>query len=123
MTVQDLSGYRRNHRKLPDVQPCGERHERYLHCETCYPIPPERPEKLQGPEVGALVLYQDDRYQPEPIVVRVVERSYVWAPHDPAYHGGARRYDLKVIDRGPKGRLLVDDAKLSPLPLGREAPR
>src|SRR5512143_570933 len=75
------------------------------------PIPPERPERLQGPEVGTLCLYSS-RYQIVPMVVRVVERSYVWAPGDPAYHGGSRRYDWKVIDRGPKGKLCVDDKDL-----------
>ena len=33
-------------RKRPDVQPCGERHAPYLHCLTCNPVPPERPERL-----------------------------------------------------------------------------
>lgn len=75
-------------------------------------IPPENPDKLQGPEVGALCLYQD-RYQVEPMVVRVIERSYVWAPGDPSYRGGARRYDWKIIDRGPKGQLCVDDKDLT----------
>lgn len=106
-------------RKRPDVQPCGERHERYLHCLVCNPIPPERPEKLQGPEIGTRWLYQG-RHDPEPMIVRVVERSYVWAPGDPSYHGGARRYDWKVIDRGAKGRLVVDDKDLRPI--GEEVP-
>lgn len=81
------------------------------------PIPPERLERLQGPEVGSLCLYQS-RYQPEPMVVRVIERSYVWAPGDRAYHGGSRRYDVKVIARNPNGTdtLLVDDKELTPLP-------
>jgi hypothetical protein len=106
-------------RKRPEVQPCGERHERYLHCLTCNPIPPERPGLLQGPEVGALCLYQD-RYQTEPMVVRVLERSYVWAPGDPSYHGGARRYDWKVIARGPNGTrtLCVDDKDLTQITEG-----
>lgn len=83
-------------------------------------IPPERPDKLQGPEVGALCLYSS-RYQTEPVVVRVLERSYVWAPGDPAYHGGSRRYDWKVIARGPDGtrRLCVDDKDLTPLTEGQ----
>lgn len=83
------------------------------------PIPPERPEKLQGPEVGTLCLYQS-KYQPEPMVVRVLERSYVWAPGDRSYGGGSRRYDWKVIARGPNGTrtLCVDDNDLSPLAEG-----
>src|SRR4029079_11839642 len=104
-------------RKHPDVQPCGERHEHYLHCFIFNPPPVEQPGRLQGPEVGALCLYQG-RYDPEPIVVRVVERSYVWAPGDPSYRGGSRRYDWKVIDRGQKGRLVVDDKDLTPIEAG-----
>jgi hypothetical protein len=50
--------------------------------------------------------------------VRIVERSYVWGPGDPAYHGGARRYDWKVIDRGSKGRTVVGDEKLTPIETG-----
>lgn len=87
------------------------RHPRTARLAECahMPIPPERPERLQGPEIGALCLYRG-------AVVRVVERSYVWAPGDRSYGGGSRRYDLKVIDRGaPKGRLLVDDKDLTPV--------
>lgn len=103
-------------RKRPDVQACGERHEPYLHCLICNPPPSERPDKLQGPEVGTLCLYQG-RNDPSPLVVRVLERSYVWGPGDPSYHGGARRYDWKVIARGPNGTrtLCVDDKDLVPL--------
>jgi hypothetical protein len=81
-----------------------------------YPIPPENPDRLQGPEVGTLCLYSS-RYQTEPMVVRLLERSYVWGPGDPSYHGGARRYDWKVIARGPNGTrsLCVDDKDLVPL--------
>jgi hypothetical protein len=78
-----------------------------------YPIPPENPDRLQGPEVGTLCLYQG-RNDPSPAVVRVVERSYVWSPGD---HSQSRRYDLKVIARGPNRTrtLLVDDKDLVPL--------
>ena len=80
------------------------------------PIPEERPERLQGPEIGTLCLYQG-RNDPAPMIVRVLARSYVWAPGDPAYHGGSRRYDWKVIARGPNGTrsLCVDDKELTPL--------
>jgi hypothetical protein len=100
-------------RKRPDVQPCGERHERYLHCLTCNPPPPERPERLQGPEVGARVLYTGAgrRYNS---MATVTARSYVWAPGDPAYRGGSRRYDWKVIDFDAGGSLCVDDKDLVP---------
>lgn len=99
-------------RKRPDVQPCGERHESYLHCLGCNPPPPERPERLQGPEVGALCIYQSN-YRAGPEIVRVTERSYVWAPGDPAYHGGSRRYDWKVIEYGAGKSLCVDDKDLT----------
>lgn len=91
-----------------------KKHPRTPRLRECrhYPIPPENPERLQGPEAGALCLYQNERYQPEPMVVRVVERSYVWSPGD---RSQSRRYDLKVIHRGPKGRLLVDDKDLAPI--------
>lgn len=104
-------------RKRPDVQPCGERHEPYLHCLACNPIPQENPARLQGPEIGSLCIYT---YKGESTIVRVLERSYVWAPGDPAYHGGARRYDWKVIARGPNGtrRLCVDDKDLTPITEG-----
>lgn len=74
-------------------------------------MPPENPDRLQGPEVGTLCLY---RYKDEPpMVVRVLERSYVWAPGE---RSGSRRYDLKVIAKGPNGtrHALVDDAALTP---------
>lgn len=97
-----------------------KRHPRTPRLRECrhYPIPPENPDRLQGPEVGALCLYHDDRYQPEAMVVRIVERSYVWSPGERAQ---SRRYDLKVIDRGAKGRLLVDDVKLTVLDADSQA--
>jgi hypothetical protein len=75
-----------------------------------YPIPPENPDRLQGPEVGTLCLYQG-RSDPSPVIVRVVERSYVWSPGD---RSQSRRYDLKVIARGPNRTrtMLVDDKDL-----------
>lgn len=76
-----------------------------------YPIPRENPDRLQGPEVGTLCVY---RYHDDPpMIVRVLERSYVWAPGE---RSQSRRYDLKVIARGPNGtrHVLVDDATLAP---------
>ena len=111
-------------RKRPDVQPCGERHENYLHCLTCNPPPAENPDRLQGPEVGAECIYRSRSF-PDGVRVVVTARSYVWAPGDPAYHGGSRRYDWKTIRIDPDavlppfygGRgLCVDDAELSPVP-------
>lgn len=108
---------RRSHRKRPDVQPCGERHQPYLHCLTCNPPPPERPDKLQGPEVGTLCIYANARYPRwDGQTVEVTERSYVWAPGDPSYHGGSRRYDWKVIRFVYTGQTMcVDDKDLTPI--------
>ena len=95
----------RKHPRTPRVRECQH-----------LPIPPERPERLQGPEVGTLCLYRS-KYEPAPVVVSVLERSYVWAPGERSYGGGARRYDWKVIARGSNGtrRLCVDDKDLTPL--------
>lgn len=94
------------------------KHPRTARLAECdhLPIPPERPERLQGPEVGTLCLYQG-RSDPSPMIVRVTERSYVWAPGDRSYGGGSRRYDWKIIARGPNGTrtLCVDDKDLVPL--------
>ena len=104
-------------RKRPDIQACGERHEPYLHCLTCNPIPPENPDKLRGPEVGARVVFRlyaggKSLSDPEGLAV-VTARSYVWAPGDPSYHGGARHYDWKVIRFIASGKTLcVDDKDL-----------
>lgn len=76
------------------------------------PIPPERPERLRGPLVGAICVYQS-QYEPGPTLVRVIERSYVWAPGDASYGGGSRRYDWSVV-AWPSGRtLVVDDSTLT----------
>ena len=108
-------------RKRPDVQPCGERHEPYLHCLTCNPPPAENPARLQGPEIGAEYIYRSRSF-PDGVRVVVTARSYVWAPGDPAYHGGARRYDwktIRILDGQPLpaffgGRgLCVDDTDLA----------
>lgn len=110
-------------RKRPDVQPCGERHEHYLHCLTCNPPPVERPDKLQGPEVGTECIYHSRSF-PDGVRVVVTARSYVWAPGDPAYHGGSRRYDWKCIrilepEKKPPffggNGLCVDDKDLTPV--------
>ncbi len=100
-------------RKRPDVQRCGERHEHYLHCLTCNPPPPERPERLQGPEVGALCVYHSKYPQWDGQEVEVIERSYVWAPGDPAYRGGSRRYDWKIVRFASGKTMCVDDADLT----------
>jgi len=81
-----------------------------------HPLPPELPERLQGPEVGALCIYRDSR--DGPIVVTVLERSYVWSPGECRHKGGYRRYDWKVIERRPGSRVVVDDKDLTPLEPG-----
>ena len=101
-------------RKRPYVQTCGERHESYLHCLACNPIPPERPERLQGPDVGARVLYRSPLYPQYDCPATVTERSYVWVPGDPSYHGGSRRYDWKVIRFDTGKTMCVDDKDLTP---------
>lgn len=98
-------------RKRPDVQRCGERHEHYLHCLICNPPPAENPAKLQGPEVGGEYTYT--RHDGSTERVTVTARSYVWAPGDPSYHGGARRYDWKVIEYANGRTLCVDDKDLT----------
>ena len=111
-------------RKRPDAQPCGERHQPYLYCLTCNPPPIENPDRLQGPEIGPEYIYRSPAL-PDGVRVIVTARSYVWAPGDPAYHGGARRYDwkcIRILDGQPLppffgGRdLCVDDADLAPAP-------
>ena len=99
-------------RKRPDVQTCGERHEPYLHCMTCNPPPPERPERLQGPRVGDRVIHRSERYPQFDGPATVTEASYVWGPGDPAYHGGSRRYDWKVIRFDTGKSMCVDDKDL-----------
>jgi hypothetical protein len=108
-------------RKRPEVQPCGERHAHYLHCLTCNPPPAENPDRLQGPEIGARVIYTSRAF-PDGVLAEVTARSYVWAPGDPAYRGGARRYDWKCIrilgERPPffgGPGLCVDDKDLTPV--------
>lgn len=83
---------------------------------TGHPIPPENQAMLQGPEVGEYMLYTvKDR---DPIVVKVIERSYVWSPGECRSNGGCRHYDWSVIEEGPDGyrAVVVNDSSLSPLP-------
>lgn len=83
-----------------------------------YPIPPENPAKVQGPEVGTLVLINSTYAWLDGHVGRVTARSYVWGPGDPAYHGGARRYDWKVVEWKPGKSLVLDDKDLEPIKVG-----
>jgi hypothetical protein len=91
-------------------------------------IPPELPERLRGPEIGAECVYRSPSF-PDGVRAVVTARSYVWAPGDRAYRGGSRRYDWKVIRIlgelppfwGSRAR-VVDDATLSPIEAPEEAP-
>ena len=78
---------------------------------------PENPALLEGPEIGALCTYTSTGSLAEQ-TVKVLERSYVWAPeqHRPDGYHGYRRYDWTVIAYGEgfKRRLVVDDSDLSP---------
>lgn len=76
---------------------------------------PEDPAKVQGPEVGALVLYHD-KYKGTTETVRVKARSYVWSPEiqRPDGYYGYRRYDWTVIER-KRGSLVVNDTDLTSL--------
>lgn len=100
---------------------------------TGHPLPPEDPAKLQGPEVGAFMLYApkscSSRWvdgamvkdpDPEPVVVRVLRRSYVWSPGECRSKGGYRHYDWSVIEEGPGEyrAVVVNDTDLRPLPDG-----
>lgn len=80
---------------------------------TGHPLPPENPDKLQGPEVGEHVMYRDK-------VVVVLRRSYVWSPGECRANGGYRHYDWSVIAEGPGEyrSVVVNDTDLSPLPPG-----
>lgn len=86
---------------------------------TGHPLPAVDPARLTGPEPGTFMLYQS-KYQPEPIVVRVIEQSYVWSPGECRHGGGYRHYDWSVIEEGPNRyrAIVVNDSDLSPLPEG-----
>lgn len=95
---------------------------------TGHPLPPEDPAKVQGPEVGDVVVYhhvsRTGRQVDGQIVwTEVVEdqnaiikaRSYVWSPGECRHKGGYRRYDWKVIRTFGDGRwytVVVDDKDL-----------
>ena len=78
---------------------------------------PEDPTKLQGPEIGSLCLtLKHWNFMPVGTVVRVIERSYVWAPGQP---GAYREYDWSVIEYNARGsRVVVNDYELAPLAVG-----
>jgi hypothetical protein len=89
-------------------------------------LTPEDPDKLQGPDVGELMVYIDPNFSRwHGTIVRVLKRSYVWSPeaHMPTGYHGYRHYDWSVIETDVKsdgifGRMVVDDDKLEPVILG-----
>lgn len=97
-------------------------------CDHESPVP-EDPDKLQGPEVGSLCIYQDTDFPRwHGLVCKVLRRSYVWSPevHVAMNRHGYRRYDWTVIQfdkldgERPWDRrsMVVDDCKLVPLEVG-----
>lgn len=98
-------------------------------CDHVTPVP-EDPDKLQGPEVGTLCIYNDPGYPKwDGMVVEVLRRSYVWSPevHVGMNAHGYRHYDWSVIRYGQpldngtllsKRTMVVDDDKLTPLEAG-----
>jgi hypothetical protein len=93
--------------------------------DKSHTLRPENQFSLEGPELG-LAVYRSgstSRFSVgggSPVAVRVVERSYVWAPeqHNPDGTHGYRHYDWSVIEYGPGKRIVVNDTDLSPINLG-----
>lgn len=90
------------------------RHPRTPRVRECrhMPIPPERPEKLRGPEIGSRWRYVKGNSRRDGQQCTVTERSYVWAPGDASYGGGSRRYDWSVVRFDDGATLVVDDVDL-----------
>lgn len=89
---------------------------------TGHPPPPENPAKLQGPEVGEIVRYGNEKYERwDGMLMRVKARSYVWSPGECQSKGGYRHYDWKVVEwpvLNRKGKvvwtsMVVNDDKLT----------
>ena len=88
--------------------------------DPTHPQVPERPERLTGPEIGTLCRIVSKYDWLANRVVRVLARSYVWAPeqHNPNGTHGSRRYMDAVIEYGPGKRLVVLQSELIPLQPG-----
>jgi hypothetical protein len=84
--------------QLADVWPTG------------HPLPPVDPDRLTGPEVGALCVITS-KYNPGR-VVRVLERSYVWSPGECRNNGGYRRYDWSLVTDEHGYRVVMNDKDL-----------
>jgi hypothetical protein len=96
---------------------------------TGHPLPPEDPAKLQGPEVGAVMVlpgksygvqHHTDGREPTPLpkppdrTVRITARSYVWSPGECRSRGGHRNYGWSVIEdvNDPSYHVVVNDTDL-----------
>jgi hypothetical protein len=92
-----------------------------MSCYRNHEPEPERPERLEGPELGALCRMRSKSDWLNDRVVKVVARSYVWSPeyHRPDGYHGYRRYDWSVIEYTAAGsRVVVNDVDLIPLQVG-----
>lgn len=83
---------------------------------TGHPLPEVYPDRLRGPEVGSLCVITS-KYRPG-LVVRVIERSYVWSPGECRSNGGFRHYDWSVVDSEHGYRVVMDDKDLTPIEPG-----
>lgn len=95
-----------------------------------FPLTPELPERLQGPEVGEVLAYEYPVGTPKG-TAKVLERSYVWSPEVLNYgqhgtpeqgqplHRGYRHYEWSVVEVTEPGRrpytVVVNDTNLFPL--------
>jgi hypothetical protein len=86
-----------------------------------HPVPPEDPERVKGPAMGAVVRYHDGHYPKwDRLLMRVKARSYVWSPGECSANGGHRHYDWTVVEwpalswdgRVVWQSMVVDDVKL-----------
>jgi hypothetical protein len=99
---------------------------------TGHPLPPENPDRLTGPEVGAIMVLPGKSYAstwidgervPEPKrpdrTVRVIARSYVWSPGECRANGGYRHYNWSVIEdvSDPSWHIVVNDTDLEEVPV------
>lgn len=81
-----------------------------------HPLPPEDPDKLQGPEIGEPGVLYWNRYKQIYQPAKIIARSYVWSPGECRHQGGYRHYDWSVIETfdGERWyRVVVDDADLT----------
>ena len=75
-----------------------------------HPLPQVNPDRLEGPEVGALCII-NNKYKPGR-VARVTAQSYVWSPGECRHAGGYRRYDWSVVTDDNGYTVVMDDKDL-----------